>query len=135
MSQSALMQVRVRLPARLLYEGPASAVQAVADNGAFGLLPQHADFVSSLVPSVLVLRQPDGSEHFFGIDHGLLVKSAYDVDIAVRRGVQGDSLDTLSDTVVTEFMEVDDDERAARTALARLEIGILRHFSDLRKPV
>lgn len=132
---SEAMQVRVRLPASLLYEGKASAVQAVSPNGAFGLLPRHADFVSSLVPSVLVVRDASGSELFFGVDHGLLVKFGYDVDIAVRRAVQGSDLVTLSETVETVFQEVDESERTARTALARLEIGILRHFSDLRKPL
>ena len=33
------------------------------------------------------------------------------------------------------FVEVDEDERVARTALSKLEAGIVRRFSDLRKPL
>lgn len=128
------MQVSLRLPARLLFEGPASKLQAVAEGGAFGLLPGHADHVAALVPSVLVLTDPEGNELFFGIDHGLLVKHDDRVEIAVRRAVRGQSLDTLAATVEAAFRDVDEEERLARTALSRLETGIVRHFGALRKP-
>ncbi|MFA7437336.1 F0F1 ATP synthase subunit epsilon [Castellaniella sp.] len=134
MSLSRSMRVSLRLPTRLLFEGEAVSLQAVAENGAFGMLPNHADHVASLVPSILVLRGPDGRESFFGIDHGLLVKWGHQVDISIQRGVQGDDLDTLSGVLESSFKRVDETERVARTALSRLEIGILRHFSDLRKP-
>ena len=84
MSLAGHMHVSLRLPTRLLHEGAALKLFAVAENGAFGMLPNHADHVSSLVPSVLVLTDADGKEHFFGIDHGLLVKHGHQVDIAVR---------------------------------------------------
>lgn len=127
--------VCLRLPTRLLYEGEVEHVFAVAENGAFGLLPNHADHVASLVPSVLVLRKQTGEELFFGVDQGLLVKRGHVVDIAVRRGVQGDSLDTLAETVDTVFTHMEESEREARTALSRLEVGIVRQLSSLRKPV
>lgn len=134
MSLAQAMRVNLRLPTSLLYEGEASKLLAVAENGAFGLLPNHADHVAALVPSVLVLTDGTGQELFFGIDHGLLVKRGHQVDIAVRRGVRGESLDTLAATIESIFTQVDEAERSARTALSRLEVGIVRHFSELRKP-
>lgn len=128
------MHVRLRLPTSVLYEGGAAHVLAVAEDGAFGLLPRHADHVASLVPSVLVLRSETGEELFFGIDQGLLVKRGQAVDIAIRRGVRGDSLETLAATVDAVFSQVDEAERQARTALSRLEVGMLRQLSELRKP-
>jgi F-type H+-transporting ATPase subunit epsilon len=86
------------------------------------------------VPSVLILTDGTGGELFFGIDEGLLVKTGHQVDIAIRRGVQGDSLDTLNDTIQKAFVEVDEEERVARSALSRLEANIVRRFGDLRKP-
>lgn len=130
----ALMEVSVRMPAQLVHEGRARQVNAVALSGAFGLLPRHADHVAALVPSVLVLTEADGSERFFGVDHGLLVKAGRQVEIAVRRAVQGDDLASLALRVATEFEQADEQERVARTALSRLESGILRHLGDLRKP-
>ena len=135
MSLAQRMQVHLRLPARLLYEGQVRQVYAVAENGAFGLLPNHADHVAPLVPSVLVLTDGQGRELFFGIDHGLLVKRGHQVDIAVRRGVRGDSLETLAETMESTFTQVDEAERQARTALSRMEAGMVRHFGELRKPL
>jgi F-type H+-transporting ATPase subunit epsilon len=134
MSLANVMTVTLRLPTRTLFEGRAQRLFATAVNGAFGMLPNHTDFVTALVPSVLILTDETGEELFFGIDEGLLVKTGHLVDIAIRRGVQGDSLDTLNDTIQTAFVEVDEEERVARSALSRLEANIVRRFGDLRKP-
>jgi len=134
MSLANVMTVTLRLPTRTLFEGRARRLFASAVNGAFGMLPNHTDFVTALVPSVLILTDETGEELFFGIDEGLLVKTGHQVDIAIRRGVQGDSLDTLNDTIQTAFVEVDEEERVARSALSRLEANIVRRFGDLRKP-
>ncbi|TLF53113.1 ATPase [Halomonas urmiana] len=134
MSLSAEMQVTLRLPTRTLYEGPATRLFAEAENGAFGMLPNHIDFVTALLPSVLILTLADGEERIFGIDEGILVKKGHDVDIAIRRGVQGRDLASLRETVQESFVEVDEDERVARSALSRLEAGIVRRFADLQRP-
>ena len=134
MSMAADMQVTLRLPTRTLFDGRAIELAAVAQNGAFGILPNHTDFVTALVPSVLTLTVSGGEELFFGIDEGLLVKKGHAVDVAIRRGVQGESLETLRETVENMFVQIDEDERVARTALSRLEANIVRRFADLRRP-
>lgn len=135
MSFADTMQVTLRLPTHELFQGAAIKLFAVAENGAFGMLPNHIDFVTSLLPSVLVVTTVDGDEVFFGIDEGVLVKKGHAVDIAIRRGVQGKDLETLNDTVQSNFIEVDEEERVARSALSRLEAGIVRQFGELRKPI
>src|SRR5699024_11105114 len=119
------VQVRQRLPARLLWQGRARRLEAVAENGSFGLLPRHGDFNAPLVPSVLVVAGEEG-ERFFGIDHGLRVKRAEQVDVAVHRGVAGEDLDRLAESVARSFVDMDEEERQTRTALSRLELGIVR---------
>lgn len=135
MSEAKVMHVNLRLPTRLLFSCEAIKVFAEAENGAFAMLPNHTDFVTALPPSVLVMTDVEGKELFFGIDQGVLVKRGHNIDIAVRRGVQGDDLASLNDTLQATFVEVDEDERVARTALSKLEAGIVRRFSDLRKPL
>ena len=135
MSIAADMQVTLRLPTRTLFDGRATQLAAVARNGAFGILPNHTDFVTALVPSVLTLTALDGDELIFGIDEGLLVKKGHVVDVAIRRGVQGKSLESLRETVESTFVQIDEDERVARTALSRLEANIVRRFADLRRPL
>lgn len=135
MSFAEAMQVTLRLPTHKIFDGAATKLFAVAENGAFGMLPNHIDYVTALVPSVLIVTTVDGKEIFFGIDEGVLVKKGHEVDIAIRRGVQGKDLDTLNDTVQSSFVEVDEEERVARSALSRLEAGIVRRFGELRKPL
>lgn len=135
MSMAADMDVSVQLPDRLLFKGKAVALTAVAPNGSFGLLPNHIDFVTALVPSVLLLRGADGAEQIFGIDEGLLVKKGHDVHIAVLRGVRGEDLDSLKDTVEARFVQMDEEERQARAALSRLEADMVRRFAELQRPV
>jgi F-type H+-transporting ATPase subunit epsilon len=128
------MIVTLRLPTRTLFEGPATRLTAMAENGAFGIWPNHADFVTALVPSVMTLRLVDGSEEIFGIDEGLLVKKGHKVTIAALRGVHGDDLGSLKDTVEASFVQMDEEERQARSALSRLEADMVRRFAELQRP-
>lgn len=134
MSMARDMQVTLRLPMRTLFDGRATRLGASAPNGRFGMLPNHVDFVTALVPSVLTLTTPEGSEMIFGIDEGVLVKMGHRVDVAIRRGVRGDSLDTLRETVERTILRLDEDERETRTALSGLEASLVRHFARLSRP-
>ena len=134
MSMANDMHVMLRLPSRALFDGRATRLTAVAENGGFGMLPNHIDFVTALVPCVMTLRLVDGTEAIFGIDEGLLVKKGHRVDAAVLRGVRGDDLGTLQDAVAARFIEMDEEERQARSAFSRLEADVVRRFSELRKP-
>jgi len=132
MSMALEMQVFLRLPSTVLFSGPAARLTGEAVDGGFGILPNHVDFVTALVPSVLLITQSDGRERIFGIDEGLLVKKGHTVEVAVRRGVESDSLDALRDTVSSQFASLDDEERVARAALSRLEADMVRRFASLR---
>ena len=133
MSTASQMQVHLRLPSAVLFEGAATRLRAEAEDGGFGILPNHVDFVPALVPSVLLLSEPDGRERFFGIDEGLLVKKGHAVEVAVRRGIESDDLESLRARVVRSFAEIEDEERVARGALSRLEAEMVRRFASLRK--
>lgn len=135
MSLAADMTVTLRLPTRTLFQGKATRMTAVAPNGAFGILPNHVDFVTALVPSVMTLSLADGSEEIFGLDEGLLVKKGHAVTVAALRGVQGDDLGSLQDTVDASFIQMDEDERQARSALSRLEADMVRRFAELQRPL
>lgn len=134
MSFATEMQIQLRLPTEVLFVGAATKLNAVAANGAFGILPNHVDFVTALVPSILLLTTPDGAERFFGIDEGLLVKQGHTVEISVRRGIESDDLIGLQDKVRDSFAQMEDEERVARSAMARMEADLVRRFASLRKP-
>jgi F-type H+-transporting ATPase subunit epsilon len=134
MTAATEMQVLLRLPTGCLYDGPAARLTASGAQGSFGLLPNHIDMVTALVPSVLLIGLPDGRERFFGIDEGLLVKKGPRVEVAVRRGAKSRDLAALRETVQQHFGALDDEERVARTALSRLEADMVRRFAHLRDP-
>ncbi|THH36909.1 ATPase [Aliishimia ponticola] len=133
MSMAPDMTVTLRLPMATLFEGRAARLTGVAPTGAFGILPNHVDFVTALVPSVMTLHLADGSEEIFGLDEGLLVKKGHKVSVAVLRGVRGDDLSSLQQTVKTSFVQMDEEERQARSALSRLEADMVRRFAELQR--
>ena len=125
------MRLTVLLPGRVTVDDEVTKVVAEAENGSFCLLPRHVDFVAALVPGVLVAVTRDGVDRFVGLDEGILVKCGGDVLVSTRRAVLGEDLTSLEERVEAEFLTLDERERAARSALARLEAGVVRRFLEL----
>lgn len=121
------MRLKVVTPTRTAFDGEVCKIVAEAVNGAFGLLENHIDFVTQLRPGVLVYDGAAG-EGFLGLDSGTLVKRGSEVTISTHSAIAGDDLGMLKGRVQAEFLEVDEQERRARTALARLEAGMIRQF-------
>jgi len=127
------MTLKVLLPSRVLVDETATKVVAEAENGWFCLLPRHVDFVTALVPGVLIFTTGDGAESLVAIDHAVLVKRDTEVLVSAWRGARGGDLASLRAVVEREFLALDDRERAARSALARLEAGVVRRFVELEE--
>jgi F-type H+-transporting ATPase subunit epsilon len=83
----------------------------------------------------MTLSLTDGSEQIFGLDEGLLVKKGPVVTVAVLRGVHGADLVSLQETVQNSFVQMDEDERQARSAMSRLEANMVRRFAELQRPL
>jgi len=126
------MTVTLNIPVQRLYHAEVSGFMARDENGSFGVLPNHADFTTALVPSVIIFSARDETEVIFGIDEGILVKRGEEVMISVRRAVTGTDLDDLSAVVRRHFVEMDEQERHARAALSRLEADMVRRFAELK---
>lgn len=131
--QQATMRLRILLPTELLLDTEAVKVVAEAPNGWFCMLPRHVDFVAALVPGILLFTAPTGGERFLAIDEGSLVKRGRDVLVSVTNAVTGEDFDTLQQAVDQNFRALDEEARAARSALARLEAGALRRLLELER--
>lgn len=125
------MRLKVLLPTKVLLDEPARKVVAETENGSFGLLPRHVDFVAPLVPGMLSFEAEDGTESFLAVDGGILVKNGSEVVVSTRRAVCGGDLGELRETIEREFFSLEDRERRTRSALARLESDIVRRFMEL----
>lgn len=125
------MRLEVITPMAVCLDRPVRRIVAEGPDGRFGLLPGHIDFVSALVPGILLYETGEGAERFVAVHSGTLVKCGDTVRVAVRGAVEGDDLGALRARVEAEFRQHDEEERDARAALARLEAGMVRRFRDL----
>jgi len=124
------MMLKVLLPTEVLLKEPVAKVIAEAENGSFCLLPRHIDFTAALVPGILSFAGPDGVERYAALDNGILVKCGQEVLISAFNGVLGDDLEQLRHLVAERFVTLDEQQRTARSALARLEAGVVRRFME-----
>lgn len=127
------MRLRILLPTQVLVDASVSKVVAEAENGSFGLLPRHIDVVTALVPGILTYVDSDGRQQHVGIDEGILVKCGDEVRVATGRAIRGTNLEALKRDVERWFLEMDEQAAIARTAMARLEAGVVRRFTELRQ--
>jgi F-type H+-transporting ATPase subunit epsilon len=133
-----MMHLQVLLPTEILVDRYVYSVTADGDNGSFGLLPRHVDFVTVLRPGILTFTEdgPDGSgqepvERYVGVSEGILVKSGRMVLVSVVHAAVGTDLHQLRDLVRDRFVELDEIERVAVSAVARLEADFVRRFLEL----
>lgn len=127
------MRLEVFTPTAMMVSADVSKVVAEGTEGGFALLPRHIDIVSALVPGLLSYVTSAGEEHFLGIDEGVLVKREQEVVISVLGAVAGTDLAHLRAEVQRQFLTLDDHERSARTALARLEAGAIRRVLEIER--
>ncbi len=125
------MRLELITPTDVCLDTEVRRIAAEGSGGYFGILPGHGDFVSDLVPGILVCETETGRERFVALNAGTLVKCGSHVRAAVQGAIEGDDLGWLRERVAKEFMQQDDDERAARAALAMLEAGMIRRFREL----
>lgn len=118
-------------PAARIVSAQAAKVVAEGPEGSFAILPRHIDMVSALKPGLLTWLAPGGSERFLGIDEGILVKCGATVRVSVLGAFESDNLTALRAEVTRRFLSLDDHERAARSALARLEAGAIRAVLEI----
>ena len=127
------MKLKVLLPTKILLEEEVSKITAEAANGSFCLLPRHIDFVTALVPGILIFVSVRGEEKFLAVDEGILVKSGAEVLVSTRHAVQSSDLGLLQETVEKQFRILNEREKVTRSALAKLEVNIVRQFLELGK--
>ena len=127
------MNCKILLPSEVFFNKEVTKVVAEAGNGSFCLLPKHLDFVAALVPGLLRIVEMDNKEEFYAVDEGVLVKRGSDVMVSTRNVIRIPDLGQLKQVVDEQFKAMDDKEKAARTAAARLEADLVRRFMELRK--
>jgi len=127
------MNLKVLIPTEVLVDEEAAKVTGEAQNGSFCLRPRHIDFVAALVPGLLSFENSEGREIFLAVDEGVLVKYGQDVLVSTRNAVRGGALGELRRIVEERFMVLDEKEKTARTAMAKIEAGFVRRFLEVQR--
>ena len=68
---AATFPFRLVTPTGIVFEGEAAEVSAIGPLGEFGILPEHINFITSLVPGILEARLPDGTKMHWVVSGGL----------------------------------------------------------------
>jgi F-type H+-transporting ATPase subunit epsilon len=127
------MRLKVWLPTEVLLDEEISRLKAEAENGWFGLLPKHIDFVTALVPGVLTFQPSGKPEEYLAIDRGILVKCGAEVSLSTRNATRGTDLSRLKQGVERQFLEREEKEKAARALESKLEADLVRGLLEVEK--
>ena len=127
------MRLTVRLPTEILMQEEVTGIKAEAPNGWFGLLPRHIDFVTALVPGVLVFARAGGNEEYLAIDQGILVKCGPEVSVSTRAAVRSTNLDQLRKDVEARFQAEEEREKKTLASEVKLEADLVRGLLELEK--
>jgi F-type H+-transporting ATPase subunit epsilon len=126
------MNLRIFLPEKIVIDQEVTKVVAEAEDGSFGILPKHIDFVAALIPGIFSFESKD-EQVFLAIDEGILVKCGSDIWVSTRKAVLGKSLGELKETVEHEFRSLDDRERKTRSILAKLAADFTKRFMKMQE--
>ena len=125
------MNLRILLPLGVFAEkADVSRVIAETSDGSYGLLPNRLDCVAALVPGILSYEAKGCGTVYVGIDQGVLVKTGGQVTVSVRRAVGGSNLGQIKDAVERDFLKLDEQEQNVRTAVAKMESGLMGRLAE-----
>ncbi len=130
------MRLRIVTPLSVVIdEDNVLALRAEDATGNFGILPHHADFLTSLAISVVSWESNDGTLHHCAVRCGVLsVRDGQDVAVATREAVPGDDLATLDATVLARFRTNIETERTEHVENTRLQLNAIRQIMSHLRP-
>jgi len=125
------MNLKVLLPERILLDETVQRVVAEAEDGSFGILPRHVDFVTAVVPGIMTYIKENGEESFVATDEGIFLKQGSNILVSVENGVRADKLGQLEQAVNNFLSSRGNLEKRSRYALGLLEADFLRRFVEM----
>lgn len=130
------MRLRIITPLSVVVEEDGVlALRAEDASGGFGILPRHADFLTSLTISVIGWKSADATRHFCAMRRGVLsVTDGRTVSVATREAIRGDDLTTLDQTVLARFRADIETERIEHVESTQLQLNAIRRIMRHLRP-
>ena len=97
---------RLVTPTGIVFEGDAAEVSAIGPLGEFGVLPEHINFITSLVPGVLEAQLLDGSKMHWVVSGGLAEVKDSVLTVLASSAESPETID--ASTAKTEVKEADE---------------------------
>ena len=123
------MRLTIASPISLVVDvDDVSYVRAEDLTGAFGILPGHADFLTTLALSVLSYKIGD-AEHHVAVRGGILtVREGKFVEVVTREAVGEDTLEKLGAAVLERMRAEGREGLTSRLASNRMEVAALKQI-------
>lgn len=125
------MLLKVITPNHIITKEKVLKVIGEDPDGSFGILPKHIDFVTKIVPSILVYTDDQG-EGYIGVDEGILVKQQDVIEISVQTALESRNLGQLHNEMETYFKKQEEEEEQTGSETTKLELGIVKSLYDLK---
>ncbi len=122
------MRLRIVTPLQIVADEDFTSLRAEDASGAFGIMAQHAAFLTTLTVSIVSWRL-DKVEQFCALRGGTLTVSGGScVTITTREAIRGDSLATLDADVLARFRHEIEGERAEHIESLQLQLNAIRRM-------
>lgn len=127
------MKLKIRLPFRIFADKvDVSSIVAETREGSFGILPHRLDCAAALDAGILSYTSEAEGTQFVALDGGVLVKTGDEVWISAHRAVGGADLNSLHQSIKRDFASRGAREIEVRSAVAKLEGGLMGRLKDLK---
>ena len=125
------MHLKILLPFQVfVQEDEITNIVVETTNGSLGILPQRLDCVAALVPGILSYENTAAELVYVAVNEGVLVKVGRNVLISVRNAISGTDLSQLRKAVNQEFLNLNEQEKNARSVIMKMESGFISQLAE-----
>lgn len=130
------MRLRIVTPLSVAVDADdVASIRAEDASGGFGVLPGHADFITTLSPSVVSWRSGGDGWHHCAVRGGTFCVEAGDTaTVTSREAVCDDDLETLETTVLERFAADAEAEKAEHVGGKRIQLAAIRQIMRHLRP-
>ena len=116
----------------LRYDGVSSFVGMDA-SGSFGLQAHHARFMTTLVFGLARFRQGDEDWQYLALPGGVLYFKHNELTVSTRHFLVDTNIDRISEKLEQQLIVEEENLRATRLSLHRMEQAILKQMMSLQR--
>lgn len=120
-------------PGRVVVHELVVSVQGADASGRFGIRVGHEDFMTVLVPCVLVIRDEHERDSCAAVDGGVLLLEDGRISIVTSDAAVAARLDEVANRAAEMLAARKEKEKTARSGFAELETSLMRELRKAEK--